>query len=548
MARRGDHPAHLARHGWGVVAVVLGTLASLRFILVLLREDAYGIAKYYMADDAFYYFQIARNVARGLGTTFDGVHATNGYHPLWLLISAGVFALVPGDTAPLMLLYALQVAMLIGAALLLFLALKEIDPVASAFTVVLLLASFYSRKILFEGMESGVAFLLVSGLILLAVRWRTRFFVPATRRDAVVLFVLLLAVSLARLEAAFLAASWVVVALVMDARERGHARGRILAVALGLALAGAAYVATNLVLVGVPFPISGLVKAGGHHAWDAAYPIFVGHRDAFDGLIAPPGGSRWAQGLRAMEAVALVLALLLQLRRSRRDDPGRALALGYFLLFVVVFVTVSAFVTRGIWYWYRWPALLAGVLATFALVHLVLARIRPARLGLVLLAAVVAVAVVPDWVLTLRPPTLADWNPLRGFVMDDTIRFIADRIPADERIGGVSNGIFTYFSGRRIENLEGLANGAAFYKARVDPLTYAAYLREGRIRWIVFHAWSKDDRALKFNMYVPASEIDRVYDLDSVYHLDLRRSAFFANRPHDLAQSEPNVYFVRLKP
>jgi len=49
-------------------------------------------------------------------------------------------------------------------------------------------------------------------------------------------------------------------------------------------------------------------------------------------------------------------------------------------------------------------------------------------------------------------------------------------------------------------------------------------------------------------MYVPASAIDRVYDLDSVYHLDLQRSAFFANRPHDLAQSEPNVYFVRLKP
>ena len=469
MARRGDHPAHLALRGWGGVAVVLGALASLRFVFVLLREDAYGIAKYYMADDAFYYFQIARNLARGLGTTFDGVHATNGYHPLWLLISAGVFALVPGDTAPLMLLYALQVAMLIGAALLLFLALKEIDPVASAFTVVLLLASFFSRKILFEGMESGVAFLLVCGLILLAVRRRTRFFAPATRRDAVVMFVLLLAVSLARLEAAFLAASWVVVALVMDARERGNARGRILAIALGLALAGGAYVATNVVLVGVPLPISGLVKAGGDHAWDAAYPIFLGHRDAFAGLIAPPGGSRWAQALRAVEAVALILALAFLLRRSRREDPGRALTLGYFLLFVLVFVTVSAFVTRGIWYWYRWPALLAGVLATFALVHLVLARIRPVRLGRFLLAAVVAVAVVPDWALTLRPPTLADWNPLRGFVMDDTIRFIADRIPADERIAGVSNGIFSYFSGRQIENLEGLANGAAFYKARRNP-------------------------------------------------------------------------------
>src|SRR6185369_10050430 len=98
----------------------------------------------------------------------------------------------PGDTAPLMVLYGLQIAMMIGAALLLFLALSQIDPMASAFSVVLLLASFYGRKVLFEGMESSIAFLLVAGLFLLAVRWRIRFFVPTRWRDTLVLFALLL--------------------------------------------------------------------------------------------------------------------------------------------------------------------------------------------------------------------------------------------------------------------------------------------------------------------------------------------------------------------
>lgn len=36
-----------------------------------------------LADDAFYYFTIARNLADGLGPTFDGLAPTNGFHPLW---------------------------------------------------------------------------------------------------------------------------------------------------------------------------------------------------------------------------------------------------------------------------------------------------------------------------------------------------------------------------------------------------------------------------------------------------------------------------------
>src|SRR5262245_53952584 len=34
-------------------------------------------------DDAYYYLGVARHLAAGAGSTFDGLHATNGYHPLW---------------------------------------------------------------------------------------------------------------------------------------------------------------------------------------------------------------------------------------------------------------------------------------------------------------------------------------------------------------------------------------------------------------------------------------------------------------------------------
>ena len=46
-----------------------------------------------VADDAFYYFTIARQLAAGHGATFDGLAPTNGFHPLWLLLLTPVFAL-----------------------------------------------------------------------------------------------------------------------------------------------------------------------------------------------------------------------------------------------------------------------------------------------------------------------------------------------------------------------------------------------------------------------------------------------------------------------
>ena len=47
-------------------------------------------------DDFFYYAQIARNLAQHGISSFDGIHLTNGYHPLWLLLLTLLFKLTTG--------------------------------------------------------------------------------------------------------------------------------------------------------------------------------------------------------------------------------------------------------------------------------------------------------------------------------------------------------------------------------------------------------------------------------------------------------------------
>lgn len=64
---------------FGAVILAFGAVALFARLRSPLPLAAYD-------DDAFYYFQIARNIATGHGSTFDGIHLTNGYHPLWMLL------------------------------------------------------------------------------------------------------------------------------------------------------------------------------------------------------------------------------------------------------------------------------------------------------------------------------------------------------------------------------------------------------------------------------------------------------------------------------
>ncbi len=53
----------------------------------------------YLYDDSFYAFQIARNIAEGDGMTFDGVHPTTGFQPLYVFLLVPVFMITGGDPA-----------------------------------------------------------------------------------------------------------------------------------------------------------------------------------------------------------------------------------------------------------------------------------------------------------------------------------------------------------------------------------------------------------------------------------------------------------------
>lgn len=68
---------------YAAASVALAALLPIRWLARLFQ------------DDAFFYLAIARNFASGRGSSFDGIHLTNGYHPLWMLLLSVLHHLVP---------------------------------------------------------------------------------------------------------------------------------------------------------------------------------------------------------------------------------------------------------------------------------------------------------------------------------------------------------------------------------------------------------------------------------------------------------------------
>src|SRR5262245_43592728 len=92
---------------YGLVALVMGVWIVRAPLTVLLDR--------FVPDDAFYYFNTARNFSHTGFSSFDGIHFTNGYHPLWFLFSVPVFFFFPdGGETPIRLMLIAQAVL--GAA------------------------------------------------------------------------------------------------------------------------------------------------------------------------------------------------------------------------------------------------------------------------------------------------------------------------------------------------------------------------------------------------------------------------------------------------
>lgn len=278
----GVDPPAAARRGRGIsLALLLAFVAAVAAYPPLYAYNANGPEACFdfFAADAFYYLRVAsQSASSNLFFTFDGIHATNGFHPLWQWILTGAFVLdgghpeqvfqikfafftgIFGVTASMMLIAAVLHRMKVGAAAIL------IAMVPGIFYV---LTRTYSETMhahalwsFMNGMESPLSLLLFSALLACLAFGEFLTAPPGNGRIFGISALISLLV-LSRLDDIFMFVPFFGYLLLSGrGQPRGMRLARPLVAALPpLALIGGA-LAVNLATAGSALPSSGMAKSG----------------------------------------------------------------------------------------------------------------------------------------------------------------------------------------------------------------------------------------------------------------------------------------------
>ena len=65
--------------------IFFSSIFTFLFLTIIFLIPDKNIINIFGTDDAYYYFQIAKNISLGNGPTFDQITNTNGFQPLWLI-------------------------------------------------------------------------------------------------------------------------------------------------------------------------------------------------------------------------------------------------------------------------------------------------------------------------------------------------------------------------------------------------------------------------------------------------------------------------------
>lgn len=410
-----------------------------------------------LLDDSFYYLEVARHVSQGLGSTFDGVEPTNGYHPLWMWLLVPIYAMFGrmGDEAPIRAALILSGVLGVTSLALLRRIATRASGEGAAIAALLLFAwpRFFGQTV--NLLETGLVLALYLALLAILIEGA-----PGWRKELSVGLLLGLA-CLARLDSVFLVGA-MVLAAILPWRGVGIARSDRLWIRLRHlvlpALMLAPYLFWNLRTFGHLQPISGAMKSSFPHPhWTL---------EAFRALP------------ELIPALVSGMAIFALARRTRNAAIG-ALAL-FTLAALFHLVYTLAFMRWGVdrWHFVLW---IVTALAGWPILAAQMARAwRLAPRGLAPLGValgVLAAATVQVYSVRLREGR--HLAACRALAED-----AGKRLAPGSVVAATDAGVFAYFSHLTTVNLDGLINNYRYRDALLAG-RFHEYLAERRVGFIL---------------------------------------------------------------
>ncbi len=472
------------------VAWVTGLFTTLTLLLFCFFPDSW-LVRYPFTDDAFYYAQIARNIALGAGSTFDGIHETNGYHPLWMLFWIPLYKVWGmADWMPLRVILGIQAVLAGLTSFFLYHVFRRwVSAFWAAASVVLYQLLAFLLEISFSGMETGLQGCLVA---LLLYQWP-----KLVREDSfrsVWLGLLLGLIILARLDGgvvALVVGGW----SLLELRRWGWLLwARRMSVVAGTALITVApYFVWNLSHFGHLMPVSGAAKqyAFWEHSWlEVLGKAFWWLKALVVGLesLGIPASVGWV-GTFAILGIGLGILWYQRHRLGVSEELGLLIGAGV-LHNLITSLLLHTF--RG-WYLVTEILALSGVLAF--LVQLSWANARLARVFWPVLYSML-------YLLTLG--WIREWrlSPVANAVIWEAYQvglWLRHHTAPEDRCASWDAGVIGYFSHRKVINLDGLVNDYQFLALSEAELPQ--YLLGNKVKYLTTYFLGTDwDSYWRFNV------------------------------------------------
>lgn len=441
-----------------LLVILVGFCASLALALAPFNFLLANI----IPDDSFYYFQIARNIAHGLGSTFDGVNLTNGYHPLWLLILLPIYHFF--STGAVLDIAPIHAALVIGAlfngALGLVLLRIFTRYTRSAWIMALALAAWYFNPFNLYEMSDGLETALSVFCIALFVLTALRFNEDRTRGRLAVVATVGGLMMLARLDNLFyfvMFLAW----LLYDGGWRASIQN-VLFVGVIASIVVSPWLIFNYLAFGMFFTSASLaytivnhqiiLEDHGPSMFQQIKAVIFMTDYSLRQFIAPRTGAPSVFFTLFGLTIGWLIFTEGRLRALVRSIPLEAfLGGGVVLIFIV---NASIRWSPREWYFVAFNLFLVVWLAWLLEKLRESGKLRPS-----------AVAVIVCLILSLYyiswSKNLHNVNETGLYVLTTTL-WMNDNLPTHAIIGAFNSGIEGYFSTHRLINLDGLVNNRAY--------------------------------------------------------------------------------------
>jgi 4-amino-4-deoxy-L-arabinose transferase-like glycosyltransferase len=496
---------------WGV------TFAGFVFLAACAMRPLAAVDGLAIPDDGYICLEIARNLGSGRGATFAGI-ATNGFQPLWVLLLAPMFALVPRAHPDAYV----HVSLLLGAlfaSLTFFLLAGWFRDRPRPFAWVVPLGAFWfpSGAVVqnaLNAMETSLALFLVTAILTALRALDGKALGVLSPRHAIALGVLLGLGVLARMDIGLLAVALALAWVVDGVRARDPSHLARLALTAGTALAiTAPWWVWSQVATGSWFPVSGrairVCSLGTPRAPDLAFHLLMLDRAWLTWRRHYGASIQWV--LAALVVASLVIS---DARRAWASELRRRTGIAA-VLFALALVAVYVGYFFAPWFFRRYffPLQLAlawlFVGAASSLLGALRHRHHATLASIVLTLA--ALGANLSHRLTRRMLTLDD---ARSWSYRNVGLWAARYFPPGTVVGAGQTGALAYYApSLRVVNLDGVVSAPAYdAMLRNDLLGYA---RRRGVRYTL--GWRQDSEFFRANSR-PADRtaLRKVFDVPEI--------------------------------